>query len=114
MELNTIYTQDNFDSNSNSDVVLYDTNEFSIKILCIKKYSGNIQCKFLKIESDSTHKWNGVYIRDSVINFQSNYFFGNNCYLTYFKSEYFFCCGINNYIQCFKISEDTYTVNNYK
>jgi len=108
----TLYTKtDNWGTNSISSFGLYDLdkNKTNIKLLCKQGIDqNNIICNIIKfIYGDNTGTFN--YIGSISFIIYGN-FSEKNCYFSNFNSEYLFCCGITDYIKCFRINTTDYQV----
>ena len=93
-------------SDFESDFALYDTIINNIKIFCFEN-NNIVKCNFFTTEI--TKNWvkevlNVINLDDGHLEYESDYFSENSCNLTYFNSEYLFCCGAENYIRCFRIN----------
>ena len=92
-----------------SSLGLYDTDENNIKLLCYQKYK-NINCDFIQVTIMQETFINDLK-GDKNISFTiSNNFLENSFYLSQFNKEYLFCCGITDYIQCYRINRNSYNV----
>ena len=92
-----------------SSLGLYDTDKYNIKLLC-QQNNVNINCRFLQIaikQESFIYDFKGD---ENIVFTISNNFVENNCCLSKFNNEYLFCCGITNYIQCYRIDRNTYNV----
>ena len=125
-DLHLIYLEHHFDSSEpsnnylqlksdiNSSVYsnyyslgLYDTNTYNIKVICGKK-TKTIYCRFLRINSDL----NSQTLLGKVLHFNiSNDFSEKSCYVSEFNSEYLLCCGIVDFIKCFRIDKNDFNTN---
>ena len=109
--LTLLTNQNSMEYDSISSFGLYDTdkNKNNIKILC-RKNSQNIQCNFFEITINGKSSYSSKG-DNKIIFATSDEFTEKNCYFSQFNSEYLFCCGITNYIKCFKINMNDYKVN---
>ena len=80
-----------------------DKDKADTKLLCrqwINKTT--IDCLFLQFSIDFNQcKYNVLY--GITIN-EANYFSEKNCFFSQFNSEYLFCCGIMDFIKCYKFN----------
>ena len=91
-------------NNDNSDyVILFNTNIYNHKILCYN-IKGKNEIKCFKIEFKDK-KFRGS---DLDINFNVP-LIENNCYFTWFYSEYLICCSWRDIISCCRLN-DTYEI----
>ena len=102
----TIYQNNlNLDMHKISSFGLYDIDKdkADTKLLCrqwINKTT--IDCLFLQFSIDFNQcKYNILY--GITIN-EANYFSEKNCFFSQFNSEYLFCCGIMDFIKCYKFN----------
>ena len=93
-------------NNDNSDyVILFNTNIYNHKILCYN-IKGKNEIKCFKIEFKDK-KFTGS---DLDINFNVP-LIENNCYFTWFYSEYLICCSGQDIISCYRLN-DYYEIKN--
>ena len=110
------YNNSNFDNNFSNEydeneyinLALYDTTETTIKILC-RQYKSNykiIFCRFFIITTKNLKK-NIENLGKEDMSFISAYDFSEkDCCFSEFNSEYLFCCGIQNYIICYRLNRE--------
>ena len=94
-----------------SNVLLYDTSEANIKLICLED-SEYLECGFFYIANYAVSQ---NYIFKLIGNFYANFdisndFSENNCQLTEFNSEFLFCCAITDYILCYRIDVTVYNL----
>ena len=101
------------DNNEYSNLALYDTISAKTKILC-KSYSNKIICNFVKITIYSSELISGNIenIEQPYLNFIScsNDFSEKDCNFSEFNNEYLFCCGITDYIICYRINKTSFNI----
>ena len=91
---------------------LYDTDKNDIKILC-KQSAQTINCNFLKITINIQSRFS-LLVGDNIVFTLSNDFTENNCYLSQYNDEYLFCCGIIDYLKCYRISINYNIIKEFK
>ena len=95
--------------NSISSFGLYDTDINDIKLLCRVEVK-TINCTFIKITINNDSGFDSLGGND-ISFITSASFTEKNCYFSKFNSEYLFCCGIQDYLKCFKINCNDYKKN---
>ena len=111
---NYLKLKSDINSNKYSDYYslgLYDIDTYNIKVICVKK-SRTIKCRFFRINSGL----NSQTLLGKVLHFNiSNNFSEKSCYVSEFNSEYLLCCGIVDFIKCFRIDKNNFnTINEFK
>ena len=101
-----VYKQD-FDSYFG----LYNTIINNIKIFCFEEEQ-IVKCNFFTTQITKSY-WNKeelnvINLSDVNLEYESDYFSENSCNLTFFNSEYLFCCVAEDYIICFRINSTDY------
>ena len=66
-------------------IILFDTNDSLIKILCIRK--NNVECRFFRIEIGSTNLRSFDLMETDIFTFESNYLKESQCGFLVFNSE---------------------------
>ena len=89
-------------------IILFDTNDSLIKILCIRK--NNVECRFFRIEIGSTNLRSFDLMETDIFTFESNYLKENQCAFLVFNSENLFCCAAKNYIKCGRFTLDNFSL----
>ena len=108
----TLLENDNSLNSWSISVGLYDTDtdKINIKLLCEQDFENkNIKCKFIQItiNQKSSYQYKG----DETIDFSTSIIFTEkNCNLSVFNNEYLFCCGIEDYIICYRIEFNTFKI----
>ena len=87
---------------------LYDTDNNYIKLLC-QKNNQSIYCNFLEIIMNDQYSF-VIKSNDNLVFTTANGFTEKNCYFSLFNSEYLFCCGITDYIKCYRINCNSYYI----
>ena len=96
------------------DLGLYDTRDNNIKIFCEHQKDNTIKCNFYRITIEN-ERYN-CYLLGERLNFvNSKDWSEKDCYFSELNSEYLFCCGITNYIDCYRINITSYCIiKNFK
>ena len=82
-----------------------DKNKINTKLFCrkvIDQYT--IKCKFWQVYLESENCKSNILGNDDMILSTSGDFTEKNCYFSQFNSEYLFCCGIMDFIKCYKFN----------
>ena len=92
------------------ELALYDTTiSLTTKILC-RQDKGNdkkVICYFFRINNLDDNRGNSEYGQESLIFISKvNDFSEKDCCFSEFNNEYLFCCGIKDYIICYRINEN--------
>ena len=98
-----------FSSISSFGIYDIDKNRTNIKLFCRQRINhNNLICEIYKFTCG---------VSDCRVNFLNNIslsafdaFSEKNCYCSQFNLEYLFCCGIIDYIKCFRINTTNYQV----
>ena len=104
---------------THNHAILNDIPEKYDKILCAKNKNSNwIECCY--IITPNLDWLNIILNRPSFQVGKLNYYYESlsfkidNCYFTGFYSEYLFCCGEENYINCYRINEKFELINQFQ
>ena len=113
LDLNTII----YFSNKSKEYIncaLYDTTLEKTKILCKQQNNNNkkINCHFLEITFDNSENSGSSERIGNRLTFIPGIgdFTEKDCCLSEFNNEYLFCCGINNFIICYRINQTDFNI----
>ena len=106
-------TDDTFYYDSVSSFGLYDTDINNIKILC-RGTSNNIECNFFEIIIKDDKSNISLIGDNSIVFTTSNDFSENNCYYSKFNNENLFCCGITDYLKCYRVDINYNIIKEFK
>ena len=99
----------NFDYKQYINLALYDTTkEPKTKILCGQDEANTIICSFFTIifNNDNTISGGRIVANGSqnlTFNSEDSYFNEKDCCFSEFNNEYLFCCGVKNFIICYRL-----------
>ena len=101
-------TEDDNNFNKNDNILLFDTKNNEQKILCSRNMINNKTiCSKLQINLYT----NNIEFNSIVIDFEVPFNI-NNCDLTWFSSEFLFCCMNSNIISCNRLNDENYEIIN--
>ena len=101
-----------YDSKQYINIALYNTTiKKSIKILCgqLKDNDNKIMCCFFRIKYNNENTFSGGGIQllgnhNLTFNSEDNKFNEKDCSFSEFNNEYLFCCGVKNFIICYRLN----------
>ena len=104
-------TEDDNNFNKNDNILLFDTKNNEQKILCSRNMINNKTiCSKLQINLYT----NNIEFNSIAIDFEIPFNI-KNCDLTWFSSEFLFCCMNSSIISCNRLNDDNYEIiNNFK
>ena len=102
-------THNNIINNDNSDyVILFNTNINIHKILCYNiKEKDEIKCYKIEFKNNEFKSF------DLFIDFKAP-LNKNNCYFTWFYSEYLICCSGQDIISCYRLNDNYEIINKFE
>jgi len=92
---------------------LYDTDINNIKIIC-RGTNNNIECSFFKIIIENDKSNISLIGNNSIVFTTSNDFSENNCYHSKFNNENLLCCGIIDYLKCYRVDNNYNIIKEFK
>ena len=94
---------------------LYDTRDSNIKIVCVYKNDENIQCNLYRIIIENEKINTYSLLSEDLYFLNSKDWSERDCYISEFNSEYLFCCGVTDYINCSRINITSFSmIKNFK